>query len=167
MFSACSTFDQLVVGFQLKYPTSAEARTCINIYEEWDMNIVEELTAPIPKILSKIKVLLQKYNIDSIRTLGTLSNKIQEHKVHDEIYKVLADCEFLTDKMIEVNSILPSAERIDDSELVSQCLRMRRLELKNWKSMLAYKVTRIEKSDTIEFIHFYRNFIQISKIGDS
>ena len=47
------------------------------------MNIVEELTAPIPNILSKIKVLLQKYNIDSIRTLGTLCNKIQEHKVHD------------------------------------------------------------------------------------
>ena len=69
--------------------------------------------------------------------------------------------------MIEVNSILPSAERIDDSEIVSQCLRMRRLELKNWKSMLAYKVGRVEKSDTIEFIHFYRNFIQIGNIGES
>ena len=83
MFSTCATFDQLVVGLQLMYPTSTAPRTVINIYEEWDMDIVMELTAPIPKILAKIKSLLLKYNIDSIRSLGTLCNKIQEHKIHD------------------------------------------------------------------------------------
>lgn len=82
MFTICNSLDELVVGFEIKYPQQP-SRTYINIYEEWDMGLSEELTAPIPKILAKTKALLQKYNIDSIRILGTLSNKIQEHKVHD------------------------------------------------------------------------------------
>jgi hypothetical protein len=31
--------------------------------------------------------------------------------------------------------------------------------------MLEYKVNRIEKSDTLNFIDFYKNFIQIGNIG--
>jgi hypothetical protein len=56
--------------------------------------------------------------------------------VHDEVYKILIDCEYLIDKIFELNATLPSVERIPTDEIVEQCLRVRKIELHNWKSML-------------------------------
>lgn len=44
---------------------------------------------------------------------------------------------------------------------------VRRLELENWRGLLEVKLGRVEKSDTLEFIHFYRNFVQIGTLGET
>lgn len=72
------------------------------------------------------------------------------------MYKVLVDCEYIIEKSFELNQILPAVERVPTDELIAECLKLRRLELKNWKSMLYYKQQRTQKSDTINMIQFYR-----------
>jgi len=37
--------------------------------------------------------------------------------------------------------------------------------MENWKNMLDVKINRVEKADTIDFIAFYRSFVQIGTIG--
>lgn len=74
-------------------------KTQLNIYEDYSLQISHKLASPIPKILEQTRSLLAKYNIDSVKVIGSLCNKIQEHKAHDEVYKILVDCEFLIEKI--------------------------------------------------------------------
>jgi hypothetical protein len=71
------------------------------------------------------------------------------------------DCEYIIEKSFELNSILPAVERVPCDELIAECLKLRRLELKNWKSMLYYKQQRTQKSDTINLIEFYKTVKQV------
>lgn len=76
------------MAFELKFSNIADhaqainSKSELNIYEQYSLAIVSKLTEPIPKILNQTKNLLSKYNIDSVRIIGTLCNKIQEHKAH-------------------------------------------------------------------------------------
>jgi hypothetical protein len=123
------------------------------------------LSSVVPRVLEHVKTLLSKYNIDSVRIVGELCNKIQEHRMSDEVIGVLIDCEYLVDKIYELNATLPSSEHIPSEEVVEQCLAVRRLELHNWRLMLEYKLRRVEKSDILHFIHFYRILSQVGSIG--
>lgn len=86
MFESSCYFYQFVVGFELKFPHSTEesldiskisSKTEINIYEDYSLPISHKLASPIPKILEQTKTLLAKYNIDSVKMVGGLCNKIQ------------------------------------------------------------------------------------------
>lgn len=105
--------------------------------------------------------MINKYPIDNIKNLSNICNKIQERSLYDEIYKILIDCEFLVEKIFEVNAILPMANHIKIDKLIENCLKVRRLELNNWKEMMELKVRRTEKSDMIEFIELYKNVREI------
>ena len=97
LYEHCSSFQSLIVVNGLTY--MKHPPTTIDIYEQSDMRIAEKLCKPIMNILYRVKELLKLYNIDSIKVLGTLCNKINEHSLQDEVYKVLTDCEHLTDKI--------------------------------------------------------------------
>lgn len=60
-----------------------------------------------------------------------------------------------------MNSILPMVNHIHTETIIANCLRIRRLELKNWKDMLGLKMRRTEQSDMIEFLALYKNIQQI------
>jgi hypothetical protein len=51
---------------------------------------------------------------------------------------------------------LPAAQRVPCDELIGECLKLRRMELKNWKSMLHFKQQRTQKSDVINLIDFFK-----------
>lgn len=53
------------------------------------------------------------------------------------------------------------ANHINTQSLVENCLRVRKMELKNWKEMMELKLRRTEKSDMIEFIGLYKNIKQV------
>jgi midasin (ATPase involved in ribosome maturation) len=143
-----------VVGLQalLKYEQKA-----INIYEEYHPAVVEALVQPLPAVMEQIHDLLARYPIDNIKNLATICGKIQERSLFDEIYKILIDCEFLVEKIFEINAILPLASHIATDRLVQNCLRVRRLELANWRQMMDLKIRRTEKSDMVEFVDLFKN----------
>lgn len=85
------------------------------------------MVKPLPAILEQIHSLLQVYQTDNIKQLGTLCEKIYEHSLFDEIYKVLIDCEFLIEKTFEVNSVLPMVNHVHIDSLIENCLTVRRL----------------------------------------
>lgn len=105
----------------------------INIYEEYNPAVIKMLVEPLPTIMEEIHELINKYPIDNIKNLANICNKIQERSLFEEIYKILIDCEFLIEKVFEVNAILPMANHIKIEKMVENCLRVRRLELTNWK----------------------------------
>lgn len=132
-------FPEFVVALELKLSTNASQQPLnkhINIYEEYSFEMLKYLCAPIAPILLHTKQLLSKYSIDSVKAIAALCNKIQEHKAHDEVYKVLIDCEYLIEKIYELYPILPMSERIKADELESRCMAIRKVELANWKTML-------------------------------
>jgi midasin (ATPase involved in ribosome maturation) len=53
------------------------------------------------------------------------------------------------------------ANHIKLEKLIENCLRVRRLELNNWKEMMELKMRRTEKSDMIEFIDLYKSIKEI------
>jgi hypothetical protein len=53
------------------------------------------------------------------------------------------------------------ANHIKTDKIIENCLRVRRLELSNWKEMMDLKMRRTEKSDMIEFIDLYKNIKEI------
>lgn len=90
----------------------------------------------------QIHHLINLYPIDNIKNLANLCNKIQERSLYDEVYKILTDCEYLIERIFEVNPILPIANHIHTHLLVQNCLRIRKMELNNWKEMMQLKLRR-------------------------
>lgn len=79
----------------------------MNIYEEYSPSLIKELLQPLPAIMEQIFVLINKYQIDTMKNLANICHKIQERSIYEEVYKVLIDCEFLIEKVYEINAILP------------------------------------------------------------
>lgn len=100
------------------------------------------MVAPLTNILLQVHNLVNLYPIDNIKNLANICSKIQERSIYDEVYKILTDCEYLIEKIFEINPILPLANHIQTQTLIENCLRLRRIELKNWKDMLDLKVRR-------------------------
>lgn len=84
LFNQCRQYEQLIVGFELKFSNTKNnkseklsTKTAINIYEQYSLFLVSKLCTPISKILQQTKTLLSKYNIDTVKAVGTLCSKIQ------------------------------------------------------------------------------------------
>ena len=120
------------------------------------------MVAPLPAILDHIHGLLALYPMDNIKQLATICGKIQERSIYEEVYKILTDCELLIEKIFEINPILPSINHIPVDALIQICLRVRRMELKNWKGMLDLKQRRIHISDMLELPPLFKILKQIT-----
>lgn len=78
IFENINSFPHFVVATALKYTDLASASSSqINIYSEHSLQLCQQLYSPLPSILHETKHLLHKYNIDSIKSIATLCNKIQ------------------------------------------------------------------------------------------
>lgn len=89
--------------------------------------MVKQLVSPLATILQQIHRLIAEHPIDNIKNLANLCNKIQERSIYDEVYKILTDCEYLIERIFEVNPILPMAKHIQTKELIDNCLKIRKL----------------------------------------
>jgi hemoglobin-like flavoprotein len=158
ILASADAYDQLVVGLQALSKCDHKG---LNIYEEYHPAVAKALVEPLPAIMEQIHELLAKYPIDNIKKLANLCNKIQERSLYDEIYKILIDCEFLIEKIFEVNAILPMAAHIRTAAIIENCLRVRRLELANWRQMMELKLRRTEKSDMLEFLDLFKSLKEL------
>ena len=49
----------------------------MNIYEEYSPSSIKELLQPLPAIMEQIFVLINKYQIDTMKNLANICHKIQ------------------------------------------------------------------------------------------
>ena len=56
---------------------------------------------------------------------------------------------------------------IPNEGLIKSCLRVRKLELKNWPQMLKLKIKRREQSDVLEFVRIWRLLKKVLENSDS
>lgn len=137
LFNQTTNFHDFVVALELKYSNQSahiekiNEKAKLNIYEHYSFSISSKLCSSIPKILVEIKELseIQK-NLGTDKQIATLCNKIQQHRVHDEVYKILVDCEYLIELIYDLLSKLPLAYKekmTAHSELKKQCLSVRRI----------------------------------------
>lgn len=93
LFAQTTSFHDFVVALELKYSNELthtekiDKNAKFNINKDYSLSISSKLCSSIPKILTEIKELSEKQkNLGTDQQIATLCNKIQERRVHDEVY---------------------------------------------------------------------------------